>query len=43
MHRQILIIDDHNDLAEALDEVFTHLGHQVKIVETRSEISIDLT
>ena len=37
MHRQILIIDDHNDLAEALEEVFTHLGHQVKVVETRSE------
>ena len=37
MQRRILIIDDHKDLAEALDEVFTHLGHQVKVVETRQE------
>ncbi|HEV8593193.1 MAG TPA: ATP-binding protein [Pyrinomonadaceae bacterium] len=35
MQRRILIIDDHNDLAEALDEVFTHTGHQVKIVKDR--------
>lgn len=35
MQRRILIIDDHNDLAEALDEVFTHTGHEVKIVEDR--------
>jgi len=37
MYRKILIIDDRNDLAEALEEVFTHLGHQVTVVETRSE------
>lgn len=37
MQREILIIDDHNDLAEALEEVFSHLGHQVKIVTSRSE------
>lgn len=37
MQRRILIIDDHNDLAEALEEVFTHIGHEVKIVETRRE------
>jgi serine/threonine-protein kinase RsbW len=35
MQRRILIIDDHNDLAEALDEVFTHTGHEVKIVQDR--------
>jgi serine/threonine-protein kinase RsbW len=35
MQRQILIIDDHNDLAQALDEVFTHSGHQVTVVEDR--------
>jgi CheY-like chemotaxis protein len=37
MQRQILIIDDHDDLASALDEVFTHTGHNVKIVENRGE------
>ena len=37
MQRRILIIDDHNDLAEALDEVFSHIGHQVKIVENRED------
>jgi serine/threonine-protein kinase RsbW len=36
MHRRILIIDDHNDLAEALDEVFRHQGHQVRVVEDRA-------
>lgn len=42
MQRQILIIDDHNDLAEALDEVFTHTGHKVTVVEDRkSAVSID--
>ncbi|MEP6849437.1 MAG: ATP-binding protein [Acidobacteriota bacterium] len=42
MKRQILIIDDHNDLAGALEEVFTHQGHQVKTVETRREaVKID--
>lgn len=37
MQRRILIIDDHDDLAGALDEVFSHLGHQVKIAETRGQ------
>src|SRR5436305_403986 len=37
MQRKILIIDDHNDLAEALQEVFTHLGHLVRIVENRDD------
>ncbi len=35
MQRKILIIDDHDDLATALDEVFTHVGHHVEIAETR--------
>lgn len=35
MQRKILIIDDHDDLATALDDVFTHTGHQVKVVEDR--------
>ena len=37
MKRRILIIDDHDDLASALDEVFTHQGHAVKIVENRTD------
>lgn len=37
MQRRILIIDDHNDLAEALDEVFSHVGHFVQVVEDRSQ------
>ena len=36
MQRRILIIDDHNDLAEALDEVLSHQGHEVRTVEDRS-------
>ncbi len=37
MQRQILIIDDHDDLASALKEVFEKIGHQVKTLETRAE------
>ena len=37
MHRRILIIDDHDDLATALDEVFSHVGHEVRVVEGRCE------
>lgn len=37
MKRRILIIDDHDDLATALDEVFTHTGHDVKVVENRRD------
>ena len=37
MQRRILIIDDHDDLATALDEVFTHVGHEVKVLENRDE------
>jgi len=35
MHRKILIIDDHDDLASSLSEVFTHTGHLVDVVEDR--------
>jgi len=35
MQRRILIIDDHDDLATATEEVFTHLGHIVDIVDNR--------
>ncbi|HEX8369320.1 MAG TPA: ATP-binding protein [Pyrinomonadaceae bacterium] len=37
MQRKILIIDDHDDLASALREKFSELGHEVKIIETRRE------
>ncbi len=37
MHRKILIIDDHDDLATALEEVFTHLGHTVTVAENRDQ------
>ncbi|HBE82631.1 MAG: ATP-binding protein [Blastocatellia bacterium] len=37
MHRRILIIDDHDDLASSLDEVFSHDGHEVHIAQTRAE------
>jgi serine/threonine-protein kinase RsbW len=37
MQRNILIIDDNDDLASALEEKFSELGHQVKIIETRRE------
>lgn len=37
MQRRILIIDDHDDLASALDEVFSHVGHEVKILQNRAE------
>jgi serine/threonine-protein kinase RsbW len=36
MQRRILIIDDHDDLATALDGVFSHQGHQVRTVEDRA-------
>lgn len=35
MHRRILIIDDHDDLASALESVFVKVGHRVKILEDR--------
>ncbi len=37
MQRRILIIDDHDDLATSLHEVFTHVGHFVHVVADRQE------
>src|SRR5688572_2087611 len=37
MQRRILIIDDHDDLATATEEVFTHLGHIVDVVDNRDD------
>jgi serine/threonine-protein kinase RsbW len=37
MQRRILIIDDHDDLATALEEVFNGLGHTVVLMETRAD------
>ncbi len=37
MQRRILIIDDHDDLATSLEEVFSHIGHRVEIVENRKD------
>ncbi len=36
MQRQILIIDDHDDLSTSLEEVFSHVGHHVTVVRDRS-------
>jgi serine/threonine-protein kinase RsbW len=36
MQRRILIIDDHDDLATSLEEVLSHVGHEVAIAESRS-------
>ena len=37
MHRRILIVDDHDDLASALAEVFVSQQHEVKVLERRSD------
>ena len=37
MQRRILIIDDHDDLASSLNEVFTHTGHEVRVLERRAD------
>lgn len=37
MQRRILIIDDHDDLATALRDVFSQVGHEVSILENRRE------
>ncbi len=37
MQRRILIIDDHEDLATSLEEVFMHIGHEVKIIDNRPD------
>jgi serine/threonine-protein kinase RsbW len=38
MQRKILIIDDHDDLATSLEEVFTHVGHHVTIFGNTSAL-----
>lgn len=37
MQRKILIIDDHDDLASALTEVFVHSGHELTVLESRED------
>ena len=37
MQRRILIIDDHDDLASALEEVFREMGHSVVSLESRAD------
>ncbi len=37
MKRKILIIDDHDDLATSLEEVFTAVGHSVEVIENRED------
>lgn len=37
MRRQILIVDDHDDLASDLRDAFSKSGHETKTLETRSE------
>lgn len=37
MQRRILIIDDHDDLATALEEVFTAVGHAVETLKSRED------
>jgi serine/threonine-protein kinase RsbW len=37
MERRILIIDDHDDLASSLKEVFSTAGHEVTILENRDQ------
>ncbi len=37
MQRRILIIDDHDDLATSLEEVFLHVGHEVIVLERRAD------
>jgi serine/threonine-protein kinase RsbW len=37
MQRRILIIDDHDDLATALEEVFLAMGHSVVLLESRAD------
>jgi len=36
MQRRILIIDDHDDLATAIEEVFTAIGHSVTLLDNRA-------
>ena len=42
MQRSILIIDDHDDMATSLEEVFAASGHAVSVVENREDaLAID--
>ncbi len=42
MQRNILIIDDHDDMATSLEEVFSASGHAVRVVERREDaLAID--
>lgn len=44
MQRRILIVDDHDDLASALSEVFSKTGYFVKTTESRAEaVRLDST
>ena len=40
MHRKILIIDDHDDLASSLKEVFSSVGHDVTVVGDGSPLPL---
>ena len=42
MQRRILIIDDHDDLATAIEEVFTAIGHSVTLLDNRAD-AIEVT
>src|SRR5688572_19485573 len=37
MQRKILIIDDHDDMATSLEEVFTATGHAVSVLDKRED------
>lgn len=37
MQRRILIIDDHDDLATSLEEVFSAMGHSVALLQSRAD------
>ena len=44
MQRRILIVDDHDDLSTALEEVFSNSGYYVKTTESRAEaVELDET
>ena len=44
MQRRILIVDDHDDLSSALEEVFSKSGYYVKTTESRDEaVELDET
>ncbi len=37
MQRRILIIDDHDDLATSLEEVFSAMGHSIALLKSRAD------